>query len=124
MENINLELVKKVISLSKRRRTNYNYQGGHISERTPQTEEYKKAKEELESFMHTLAFEEIKYLQTIMYLGRDTTEAELDRYTGNELYQQQYNSLVWENKNVETRQMTGKMPLDEYLQKGLDILRK
>lgn len=119
---IDKELVKNVIKLARRRRINYTYQGGHISEEKPQTDEYIKAKEELETFMSNLSFDEVKYLQSIMYLGRDTSTEELQKFNGEILLQKQYESLSWENKDIEIRQMLGKTPLDEYLQKGLEIL--
>ena len=78
----------------------------------------------IENYLKSLTFDEIKSLQSIMYLGRDKD------YDRNQLPQQIYNSqydyfdktLGWNTKELEIDQMVGKLPLDLYLTSAKTIL--
>ena len=76
----------------------------------------------LEKVLMNLSFDEVIALQTIMYLGRDKD------YKGNTAdeiftdYLKYIKSLGVRTKELEVRQMVGKMPLGEYLTEGYKIL--
>ncbi|MFB4471812.1 hypothetical protein ACDI16_02440 [Oceanobacillus caeni] len=80
---------------------------------------------ELYNFLCALDFETVKVLQTLMYLGRDKD------YNGNltskniYLEERRYfdNQIGWKTKEIEINQMVEKLPLDEYLEEALKILR-
>ncbi|WP_273854038.1 DUF3775 domain-containing protein [Guptibacillus spartinae] len=91
------------------------------------TEEGKKIRElneELESYLENLEFDDIRMIQTVMYLGRDRdypkTESPEEIY---ENYLQDLSSDGWNSKEVEIRQMTSKVPFSSYLENGLEILQ-
>ena len=76
----------------------------------------------LENYLRTLELENIKFVQTIMYLGRD---AQYSGTTENEIYESVYNSLSWTNDpEVEINQICEKIGvLREYIKNGLNILK-
>ena len=76
-------------------------------------------KDALANYLDKLDFETIKVLQTIMYIGRDSTYKLNDGsydydYTRNHLHKK-----GWKNpKAIEVEQFVSKYPLAEYLRKG------
>lgn len=79
---------------------------------------------ELDDYLHSLDFDEVKMLQTVMYLGRDQ---DYDKSLPPHLiYENEFNYFEkngWVSKEVEINQMTEKLPLANYLKSGLDILK-
>lgn len=74
--------------------------------------------------MDELDFETIKVLQVIMYLGRDREYDKQD--TPEEIYRKDreyFDSQGWNTQSIETNQMIGKVPFDQYLEIGLEILQ-
>lgn len=62
-----------------------------------------------------------------MHLGRDTTDKERREYPAIKLFESQYKTLIragLNNKELGADQLFGKMPLDEYLEKGLEIISR
>lgn len=117
-----IEIVKKVIAVAYKRRVSYiSSEGGSLGE-VPQTPEHIQSEKDLIELLESLSFDEIKFIQTIMYLGRDTTEDELENYSGLELFDMTYKFLNWDTQKIETDKIIEKSPLDEYLQKGLEYL--
>ena len=60
-----------------------------------------------------------------MYLGRDTTDEEQINYSAKELFESQSDYLDrigWTTKEGEADQISGKLHLDEYLERGLKII--
>lgn len=117
-----IELAKQVQQAAYIRRITYKYSEG--LEEVTQTDAYIKAEKDLDRLLNELSFDEIKFLQALMYLGRDSFVEEIEKYSGMELFDSVYNSLSWETQKIETDQISEKMPLDEYIQKGLTILEK
>ncbi|AOT72789.1 hypothetical protein [Geosporobacter ferrireducens] len=81
----------------------------------------------LEDYLNTFTDKEIMLTQTIMYIGRDENEENLNEESRESLL----NSVMKElgfvldskiDRKVEISQMTGKVPFDQYLQRGLVIL--
>lgn len=54
-----------------------------------QTSNSVEAIQQLENYMYQLTFDEIKFIQTIMYLGRDTKDEERLKYSNRELFESQ-----------------------------------
>ncbi|MFU8649271.1 hypothetical protein ACNA06_18365 [Lysinibacillus sp. RSDA_15] len=82
------------------------------------------ASRELEKYVNQLSFDEIKFIQIIMYLGRETTDEDRLKYSNRELFESQHRYLVkksWSIRELEADHTVAKMPLDEYLEKGLEI---
>lgn len=114
---------KKVMELSYIRRSLYQNQEG--LERLIQSDEYNKAEERLTEYIDELSFEDLKFIQAIMYLGRDTSLEEKANYSATELLKSQIEYLDkngWTTKEGEADHVQGKMPLDEYLKEGLSII--
>lgn len=118
----NTEIVKKVQAIASIRRDTYQSSDTGEIGGVPQTADHIKAERDLIELLENLSFDEIKFVQTIMYLGRDTTEEELEKHSGVELLAMTYKHLNWDSKEIETDQIISKLPLDEYLKKGLEIL--
>lgn len=84
------------------------------------------ASRELERYVNQLSFDEIKFVQIIMYLGRETTDEDRLKYSNRELFESQQRYLEkksWSIRELEADHIVAKMPLDEYLEKGLGIAR-
>ncbi|PIC82093.1 DUF3775 domain-containing protein [Sporosarcina sp. P1] len=114
--------IKKVMELSYIRRSLYQNQEG--LESVIQSDAYNKAEERLTDYMDELSFEDIKFIQAIMYLGRDTSLEEKAKQSATELLKSQLEYLGrngWTTKEGETDHVQSKMPLDEYLKEGLSI---
>ncbi|MFA1739113.1 hypothetical protein ACIQ6U_10420 [Lysinibacillus fusiformis] len=82
------------------------------------------ASRELEKYVDQLSFDEIKFIQIIMYLGRETTDEDRLKYSNRELFvsQQRYlEKKSWSIRELEADHIVAKLPLDEYLEKGLEI---
>ncbi|MFB2517506.1 hypothetical protein [Lysinibacillus sp. OTC-L20] len=82
------------------------------------------ASNELEKYVNQLSFDEIKFIQIIMYLGRETTDEDRLKYSNKELFESQQRYLEkksWSIRELEADHIVAKMPLDEYLEKGLGI---
>ncbi|WNN77022.1 DUF3775 domain-containing protein [Lysinibacillus capsici] len=82
------------------------------------------ASRELERYVNQLSFDEIKFIQIIMYLGRETTDEDRLKYSNKELFESQQRYLEkksWSIRELEADHIVAKMPLDEYLEKGLGI---
>ncbi|MDM5229912.1 DUF3775 domain-containing protein [Lysinibacillus pakistanensis] len=91
-----------------------------------QTSNSVEAIQQLENYMYQLTFDEIKFIQTIMYLGRDTKDEERLKYSNRELFESQKRYLErksWSKRELEADHIIAKTPLDEYLQKGLEIVK-
>lgn len=112
-------VVKELLSLAKRRRLTYQYN------LTKQSEEHVQVARDLEEYLNRLSLEEIQFIQVVMYLGRDTTDYDRAAHSGKELFNSLYRELSegnFNNKLLGAEQISGKMPLDEYLVKGLKII--
>ncbi len=72
------------------------------------------------NYLNQLSLDEFKSLHTIMYLGRGEED-----YGSNLIPLEKYHSMLnelehqgWETRDIETRQILGKMPLGRYLEEG------
>ncbi|MGD1416415.1 hypothetical protein [Bacillus stercoris] len=107
-----IEIFEKVINLAEARR-----------ELVDSGEDDTKEDIELLKYVETLNYEDIKVLQTVMYLGRDrdydksmsTSEIYRD-------YRDYFDRKGWKNQKVDAGQMTDKTPMGTYLIDGLKIL--
>ena len=97
------------------------------NQRIPEkTNRYFNAMNNLNEYLESLSFEQIKIVKTLMYLGRETTNQDRLKYSGWELYKKQYNyferELNWNGKDLEILSIIGKNNLDELLSNGLKII--
>lgn len=106
-----------------------SFEGGSISEiqafeATAEGQKINALAIELDDYLQSLDFDEVKMLQTVMYLGRDQ---DYDKSLPPHLiYENEFDYFEkdgWVSKEVEINQMTEKMPLADYLKSGLDILK-
>ena len=90
------------------------------------TNRYFNATNNLNEYLESLSFEQIKIVKTLMYLGRETTYQDRFKYSGWELYKKQYNyferELNWNSRDLEILSIIGKNNLDELLSNGLKII--
>ncbi|WP_252502693.1 DUF3775 domain-containing protein [Sporosarcina sp. Marseille-Q4943] len=105
------------------------FEGGSITEMLAfeATSEGRKINElaiELDNYLQSLNYDDIKMLQTVMYLGRDQDyDGSLHPHL---IYKNEFDYFEkhgWVSKEVEINQMTEKLPLADYLKSGLDILK-
>lgn len=123
------EVFRTVIKLAEERRKCDKFEGGTIQEllEYEQSEDnklYKEKDKALTEYLDKLDFEQIKILQTIMYLGRDQDYDSND--TPEQIYKKQreyFDNLGWNEKWMEVEKILEKAPLDQYLKKGLEILK-
>lgn len=82
-------------------------------------------RKKLTDYLETLKYEDIKIIQTIMYIGRDTSYGiKNEEIDSDKLFQEFYISLTWdENKYIEINQIIEKEPLDKYLTRGMELLK-
>ena len=76
---------------------------------------------ELEKYLAYCSFEEVIGLMTVMYIGRDNYE--IDAEDPNQLFTDRYNEFHKWEKHIAIDQMTSKLPLAKYLQRGMELLK-
>ena len=104
------------------------FEGGTLLEihefrKTPEGQKIDAAHDALSDYFSTLGFDDVKMLQTVMYLGRDK---DYDKSLSPvEIYNDFLGYLGrrgWNSKETETNQILEKGPLARYLISGLKIL--
>lgn len=84
---------------------------------------YSGKEKELFDYISSLDYEEIKTIQTIMYIGRDGSCAEEDGTYDYFKTRKRMDAKGWnEDKDIEAMQMVEKIPLADYLRKGCEKL--
>lgn len=84
---------------------------------------YSGKEKELFDCISSLDYEEIKTIQTIMYIGRDGSCAEEDGTYDYFKTRKRMDAKGWnEDKDIEAMQMVEKIPLADYLRKGCEKL--
>ncbi len=84
---------------------------------------YSAKENELFDVLNGLDFESIKIIQTIMYIGRDHDYDRNDSYeTRYKKYRESLDFRGWNEKEIEVDQIVQKVPLDNYLKDGFEIL--
>lgn len=126
---INIDMLKQVYFLAKERAEEINsgenqtFSLSNLESFLEELSTPEPKKEQLINYLESLSFEDIKVIQTVMYLGRD------EDYEEHETYQQRYqnfrnylDSRGWNTKSIEINQIVQKAPLDRYLLNGFRIL--
>ncbi|MFY0781093.1 DUF3775 domain-containing protein [Peribacillus simplex] len=106
----------------------YGSNGGSIGEmrqfqETPEYQKIKVKKNVLSDYLLNLSFDDVKMVQTVMYLGRDKDYKKSQ--SNIEIYKSMLEDLGtngWNTKEIEVRQIAQKLPLADYLRSGLEIL--
>ncbi len=130
------EVFYKVIALSEERNRIYMENAKdelitlNLFDIDNENEEYVKIDNQLDAYMIEQSFETIKVIQTVMYIGRDYIPT--DEETGEKIkenpqdiyksYRSAFDARGWNEKEIEASQMTDKLPLGEYLIRGLEVL--
>lgn len=85
--------------------------------------EYEKAAAKLDEYLHSLSFDELTMLETVMLIGRDGDEGK--GIKGKALYKdaENYVKSIHSNKEGMIEYILSKEPLDRYLINGLDCLK-
>lgn len=125
-----LKIVEEVIELGRDHRETYEKyspNSSHISEflEMRESEEYKLISNKfnkLVEYLEELDYEDVQFLQTIMYIGRDGLVE--GNVSAEQLYTEKFNSLPWNTKEIEISMITEKLPLDNYLNNGKEIIKK
>ena len=90
------------------------------------SDEGKKVEEfraKLERYLMDQDFEDVKFIQTVMYTGRDEERGDTE-LPPSQLYNEVNRNLTWSTKKIEVGQMVGKLPLAKYLKRGLELLNR
>lgn len=86
-------------------------------------------KSELESFLVAQDFESVKVVQTVMYVGRNVSNDELQNnpnLSPEIIYVNErkgLDELGWNKKEIEVHQICEKGQLDRYIKRGMEILK-
>jgi hypothetical protein len=125
------QIFRDVIRLAEAWNSAYDtsgFDGGSIKEirdfeTTPTGQRIQAAEDALNNYMSNLNFDDVKMLQTVMYLGRDR---DYDKSLSSLGIYNDYLKYIgrngWNSKEIEINQMTEKMPLADYLKCGLEVL--
>lgn len=82
---------------------------------TSEYQQYKADEKDLDDYLESLEYDDIKDLQTLMYLGREDENNFVEMRRSLDL-------RGWNrDKRIEAYQMVEKLPLDEYLTTGIEI---
>jgi len=84
-----------------------------------------KSEDPVYKYLHSLDMETIKFIQTVMYIGRDYNEN--DNKTPEGIYnfqKEELDFIGWRSKSIEINQMLGQAPLYQYLINGLRIIQR
>jgi|SRR5699024_519354 len=126
-----IQIFRDVIHLAENWKSAHDvsgFEGGSITEMlafeaTPEGEKIKALALDLDNYLQSLNYDDVKMLQTVMYLGRDQ---DYDKSLPPHLiYKKEFDHFDksgWVSKEVEINQMTEKVPLADYLKSGLAIL--
>lgn len=108
------EILREVYELAKDK---------HTQDSINNKDKLTKERKVLDDYLNSLDFEDVKMIQTIMYLGRDkgytTNNSSEETYRKNREYM---DNVGWNDKGIEVEQIIQKLPLDEYLEEGFKIL--
>jgi len=121
------ELVE-IADRKKRAKEQSGFDGGSAKEiqdfqKTPEGKEIQSIRRELSNYLSSLTFDDIKVIQTVMYLGRDQEHNPED--PPSKIFQDEFNHLDqsgWGPKHAEEGQISQKTPLPDYIRKGFSIL--
>ncbi|WP_033543913.1 hypothetical protein [Planococcus sp. CAU13] len=131
IQDIKVDLLSSLINLAETRQEyhdRYSLKSGSMKElmEYEKTENYQKVKEKkdaLENSLNSQDFEDVKIMQVIMYIGRDTAQSNIK--PASQLFEENYDyheKSGWNKKSIEVSQMVQKVPLAEYLIKGKELL--
>ncbi len=124
-----INYIQKVIVLAQNRREEApkNEERAQIIERVSllweDPEKYRESRKshfEIVDFLMSLDLEDVKFLGTVMYMGRNDP-------SNNDpaaLYESTYDTLQGKTKEIVVKSIVEKEPLDKYLEKGLSLLEK
>lgn len=121
-------VLMKIIALAKERRE-VTADEGVVTLSTSAIQDYYDSEENdrerqlssaLYEYLLQLQFEEVKFVQTLMYIGRD--ESLEENVDAESLYKDVYASLRWDTQELEAEEIVDKMPLDEYLRRGMELM--
>ncbi|MEK4698518.1 hypothetical protein MKX47_02925 [Solibacillus sp. FSL R7-0668] len=127
----NMKIVEDVTKLAKDRRVTYEKYtpSGIVNLASKEfiefnkTDEAKliKAKEtKLRAYLESLNFDDVKFVQTLMYIGRD--ESADEKISAAQLYNEKFATLSWSTKEIEINMIIEKLPLDNYLKRGQETI--
>jgi len=119
--------IQKIISLADERSEEYwsENKEGEAVELSWKLEDlgYSGKEKELFEYISALEYEEIKTIQTIMYIGRDTSSIQEDGTYDYFKTRECMDKKGWnEDKEIEAMQMVEKIPLADYLRSGCEKL--
>lgn len=132
LTKLNTKIVDDVIELAKEHRETYekfspsgtfNLGSGELSEfnKTDEANLIRAKSNKLREYLDSLSFEDVKFVQTLMYIGRD--ESSNEDISAAQLYEEKFASLSWSSKEIEINMILEKLPLDEYLSNGKEIIK-
>lgn len=115
--------IQKIIDLADERREEYwsKHKDGEAAELSWKPEDlwYSGKEMELLEYISSLDYEEIKTIQTIMYIGRDASCMQEDGTYNYFKTRECMDKRGWnKDKKIEAMQMVEKVPLADYLRKG------
>lgn len=129
----NMKIVDDVTKLAKDRRVTYEKYtpSGIVNLASEEFIEFNKSDEakliqakenKLRAYLESLSFDDVKFVQTLMYIGRD--ECADEKISAVHLYNDKFAAYAWSTKEIEINMMVEKLPLDTYLLKGKEIIGK
>ncbi len=124
------EILKKVYELAEIRHNSYLNEGTNekFLSLSEGIEEGYNEKEEMEllQYLESLTYEQNLMILTVAYIGRGDCNDEFEKHKdNNKIYKDMLNYVrdTFSNKEFLVSQIDEKLPLDEYIQKGLELLK-
>jgi len=126
-----ISYIKRLRDLARERHRNYNTDAVLLSDMNSVGTILRKGLHDpVRDYLSDLDFDTVKVAEMIMYIGRDYREAEFDAVQPvangdaliNSFTQDIKGNSGWNEKRIEENQIGSKMPLDDYLTRGLKIL--
>lgn len=124
------EILKKVCELAEIRHNSYlkgtNIKSVSLAEGIETIEYNEKEEMELLQYLESLTYEQNLMILTVAYIGRGDCNDEFENHKDYEkIYKDMLNYVrdTFPNKEFLVSQIDEKLPLDEYLKKGFELLK-
>ncbi|TQR27190.1 DUF3775 domain-containing protein [Lysinibacillus sphaericus] len=126
-----LSMLNHVIDLAEIRQREYDSEDHSISTsdiegilkilKSDDNKKFREIEKKMFDYLMSLTFDDVKFIQTVMYIGRD--ESFDEDISAEQLYDEKFNSLSWQSQEIESNMIIEKMPLADYLRRGIELIK-
>lgn len=126
-----LSMLNHVIDLAEKRQREYDSEDHSISTsdiegilkilKSDDNKKFREIEKKMFEYLMSLSFDDVKFIQTVMYIGRD--ESFDEDISAEQLYDEKFDSLSWQSQKIESNMIIEKMPLADYLRRGIELIK-